>query len=392
MSTRRSNPEKPSVSGAYSAITLVMAVAASSALASAPAASAQGGENTGSRTQEIRGGVVVDGFPGIVDMTFARAGRIEFKPCTGTMISQNAILAAAHCFRDVDADPVNGRGSVQVQYFDPDEGKRLVYRGAADWFSHPEFRAEAGVSAGRANSDIAVLRIQGRFDGTDSSDYLGLYAGPNRHIDNWLAVYGAGFHTYSTADDPNKHDGKLRMHYFRVENLKPNHIVFDTRKSVGICSGDSGGPAIYSYRSGGRDVPTVVAVGSGVELGGGEPDICSNNDWGLDDAFYSRATFSRIKSILEAAGQSCEARQRDGAPMVLCAPVSAAVRLPVDLPGGVEPDRPPPPPQDRVLDADDVLRPVGPTQPDAPEQVVDPRAPQDQRGSGGRARNPGDSG
>ena len=194
----------------------------------------------------------------------------------------------------------------RVFYHDPAEGRRELFNGTARWYAHRDFDSSAS-GAAHANADVAVIRFPRRFPGTDYRDYLRLYAGENDRLKRRLDAYGAGRYTYS-----GKTDNNLRTQGFSVEHVKRNHIVVDTRKRVGLCKGDSGGPLIYPIAHPARAIPTVVGVASWIELFGGEGDICSNNDFGIDDAFYSRTNWEKLSSLMGAAGLECDPLSASG--------------------------------------------------------------------------------
>ena len=79
--------------------------------------------------QYIRGGEVIVGFPGVVDITIIGSGG-SGGSCTGSMISQNAVLTAAHCLNLLGAEKANdGVGTFVISYYDPERGRRQVFSG-----------------------------------------------------------------------------------------------------------------------------------------------------------------------------------------------------------------------------------------------------------------------
>lgn len=282
-------------------------------------------DQTGTKTQELRGGIEITGYQGVVDISVLPPGYQDVKNCTGSMISANAVLTAAHCVRWFSSWPNTGTIQTTINYYDPETGRRQVYSGQAEWFSEPNYNPDLKNNAGRANSDIAIVRVPKTFSNTSQDDYLGIYAGRSENLQLILWAYGAGLYTYS-----GKKDDKLRAHYFNVEDVDPSHIVLDTRKKVGLCKGDSGGPLIFPYAVTGGEVGTVTGVGSSVELFGGEPDVCANNDWGMDDAFYSRTNMEKLGPLLRTAGQECAIETRQTIDMVVCRPMPVRADTPFD--------------------------------------------------------------
>jgi hypothetical protein len=247
---------------------------------------------------KIRGGVIIKGYTGVVEINSS---------CTGNIIAPNAILTAAHCLGGVGvATSAQGSGNFSIDYFDPISGRRQVYNDVADWYVPENYRHNGNRNVGWANKDIAVIVTRGELSNTNTSDYLVLYDDDGGYLKPTLMAYGAGIYTYS-----GKNDNNLRVNWFEVEHVKKNHIVIDTRKKDGICQGDSGGPLIYE-----RFVPMVAGVASLSELFGLEEEACqnsdgnkvsccTNNDWGIDDAIYSRTNWSKFSPLMERANLNC---------------------------------------------------------------------------------------
>lgn len=242
----------------------------------------------------LRGGGIIEGHKGIVKI---QMGGLM---CTGSMLANNIIMTAAHCLGGVGVDNSSeGNGSFVVDYFDPQGGERRVYNGRGRWYVPTSYNHKAKWNTAKANSDIAVIRTDRNFTNTDSSDYLVIYDDKSSHLKSTLNAYGAGTYTYSK-----KFDGNLRGNWFSVEHVKKNHIVIDTRKKVGICKGDSGGPLIYIPNTP-KPTPMLAGVASIIEFFGFENKVCTNNDWGIDDAKYSRANWGKISTLFSKAGISC---------------------------------------------------------------------------------------
>lgn len=256
--------------------------------------------DTGTTTQELRGGDVIMGFSGIVEIT--RPGG-ETDNCTGSMIADNIVLTAAHCLNYTSTTTSSGTGNFVITYHDPEVGRRVVYDGSGTWVVHQDYDpAQKLDGPGSANADIGVVKISGRFTETDYHDFLRLYADNKSRLKTKLTFFGGGYYSYS-----GNIDDRLRTSYFNVENVSKNHIVIDNRKKTTVCKGDSGGPLTYTINHMAVSVPTVAGVASLIELGDGfEGGLCANNDWGIDDAFFSRTNWEKLSSVMETVNISCD--------------------------------------------------------------------------------------
>ncbi len=138
--------------------------------------------------------------------------------CTGTIISDNAVLTAAHCISD------------SVQYIDIQTSNGVF--AAVDYAVAPTYRLGTRVSP--AFSDAAIIRIDGRFNIKPMP--LLFSSGAVRGE----KVFIGGFGQVDVNDDV---DGAPRAGEAVVADVSGNHIVLRFEgNQAHPCFGDSGGP------------------------------------------------------------------------------------------------------------------------------------------------------
>jgi hypothetical protein len=271
------------------------------------------------RVQALRGGTIVRGHPGAVEIKFRGDGS-----CTGSMISRTLILTAAHCLGQgilpsIRSGINSGVIIGTVMYYDPELGRRQVFNGTLTWFAPSTFTKWVTRSTGSrgVGSDYAILRATSPFSDTDTTDFLrildsedlfppiirttGKFPGIVRT--GTVQTFGVGIFTYS-----GRSDDKLRITEFFVPGWSDERITIDNRKRVSICKGDSGGPVLVSPNG----VPAIAGVHSLMWIGAqgpilGESALCTNNDLN-DNSWASRTHWSRIQQLIRQAapGLLCE--------------------------------------------------------------------------------------
>lgn len=286
-------------------------------------------EPIGEREQFIRGGDVIPGARGLVEVI------TDYSSCTGSMIDRFSVLFAAHCLDTVNpysgADgrsprpAMRARGSttnVRIFYHDPDPrfGRRQIYQGQVNWFIPEEWRGRRRVEDVR--HDLAIITaFNAPFTDVDNSDFLRIYAGDGAALDSPLQAFGNGIHSYSGRRDDN-----LRTALFNVEDVSEGAIEIDTSKFVGICAGDSGGPLVQPVVDAGATVPTVAGVASlmRVDTFGlvQEGPLCTNNDPGIrgrrDNAWYARPTVPVFEALAARALLTCTRVFSGSHPYIRC--------------------------------------------------------------------------
>lgn len=178
------------------------------------------------------------------------AGSDNASLCTGTLVSRDIILTAAHC---VDGGLESTRAERLVVIFGNDPlcalSKKDVskVRKAEKIIIHPEW------SSGRAGGvDLALVKLETAAPWT--SEAMGV-AVDLPSLDDDREIFGAG---YGKTTDYDEEDGDLP--YLRIAKLKPQNkvpnqgimnnpaskkLIFTQKEGGGsLCKGDSGGPAV----------------------------------------------------------------------------------------------------------------------------------------------------
>ena len=190
--------------------------------------------------------------------------------CSGTMISANKVLTAAHCFEGVNA--------VDVVFGTADGTLRKV--SALNWSSHPNFTR----TPFELLNDVAVVNI-GRDLPLPS---LAISVSTTPSAGETAAIFGYGLTSGSASDA-----GILRSGSMKVSGNSETSItaVYQANRSS-TCFGDSGGPLLFTV--GGR--PSVVGVTS-TGLRDSTTAECSVNEQELFTRLQSAVVVNYLRSV-----------------------------------------------------------------------------------------------
>ena len=160
--------------------------------------------------------------------------------CSGTMITGNDVLTAAHCFFGPIARVVMVSGK------DLDDSRNIE---AADWSIHPGF----SVGGTLAFNDVAVVHLE--FDA--GLPTVPILSSQNVDDSEVVSIFGYGTNENGDFDFEDLESGEMR-----VSDVTISHIGADfDGEGSNTCTGDSGGPAV-STRLGFSSVAGITSTGT----------------------------------------------------------------------------------------------------------------------------------
>lgn len=238
-----------------------------------------------STQQAVIGGKPDTRYPSIGSL---QAQRRSF--CTGTLIASRLVITAAHCI-DSAVDSQNRGIKIEFRIDTPTTNSfQSTYYEVDSMINHPQY----GRSSGRIVNDIGVVILKKDVTGVTPMP-VNTTALSNTLVGKKVLFLGYGLiQTRPQRTAPGRKYG-AEITCRRVENDR----IQTQDNGTSICSGDSGGPALYTVNG----TLSLIGVNSYVtgSTSGGQPN-CDGDGWSFRTDFFT----SWIQPLINKHGGKCK--------------------------------------------------------------------------------------